>query len=370
MEINSHSISLSGPRLARHQAKLNEKQEAGKKQVTPQSDSQQEVDNTPADQVQKFVDSSDEMAALATQFRSRRELEAKKGLSESFERVLDEDVLPKVVQIMQVAQMDGVSPEELFRQAQQLFPDDSDLALVLREILRRKQMEEVVRKRLQALLKHVEEQAEPKKLKSGINCALKARLFGKALDLSPALLRASYRQFLENEGGEVDVYQNWISSYGYQRRALVLDFMEGALVTDMHAQDPSCSREEFNNLLGKLGQLKLLRSSDVLFIKRLLGSPVVCSINDSEPAWLLFMLSLFQDPLRIDELLLDVVGESVLLHRHAQRSSLLQVLYQACKSLPVVLFADPDDVTPLLNEFERLATVAHRLEQVERRRST
>ncbi|WP_233702175.1 type III secretion system gatekeeper subunit SctW [Iodobacter ciconiae] len=370
MDISSSSIRLAGLRSAKHDAKLERQTEAGKKQAAQQNAAPQEADNNPADQVQRFADFTDEMTALASQFRSRRELEAKKkGLGESFERVLDEDVLPKVAQIVEIAEVEK-SPEELFRQAQSLFPDESDLALVLREILRRKQMQEIVRKRLQALLTQLEEQTEPKRLKGGINCALKARLFGKTLELSPALLRASYRQFLEHDGGAADVYQDWISSYGYQRRALVLDFMEGALLSDMDAQDPSCSQLEFGNLLGRLGQLKLLRSSDVIFISRLLASPAVNNINDSESAWLLFMLSLFQEPQQIDRLLSDAVGESVLLHRHAQRSALLQVLYQACKALPVVLFSDPDDVTLLLNEFERLASVAYRLEQIERRRAS
>ncbi|MDI5811237.1 hypothetical protein MJM95_28225, partial [Salmonella enterica subsp. enterica serovar Anatum] len=42
-------------------------------------------------------------------------------------------------------------------------------------MLRRKDLEEIVRKKLESLLKHVEEQTDPKTLKAGINCALKAR---------------------------------------------------------------------------------------------------------------------------------------------------------------------------------------------------
>ncbi|KVT72969.1 YopN/LcrE/InvE/MxiC type III secretion system gatekeeper [Burkholderia ubonensis] len=360
-----------GLRSAKHQARQDAQRDVVRQRDAHQAEAQRADDASPAAEVERFVQSVDEMAAALTQFRNRRDYDKKLGhLADSFERVLDEEAQPKAQQIIQVAKAHGISVEELLRQARALFPDDSDLVLVLRELLRRRQMEEVVRKRLQALLKQVEDQAEPKSLKAGINCALKARLFGKALQLSPGLLRASYRQFLQSEAREVDVYSDWIGSYGYQRRATVLDFMEGALLADINSQDASCSRLEFGYLLGRLGQLKLLRSSDAVFVGGLLANENVCEFNGSEADWLLFLLSLLQSPQELDALLADVAGRSALLSRHNEHSILLQALYRACKALSPALFIDARWQDALLEELCHMANIAYEHEQIERRRDS
>ncbi|WP_337883751.1 YopN/LcrE/InvE/MxiC type III secretion system gatekeeper [Chromobacterium haemolyticum] len=369
MDISSRPPPVFGVRSPKHQAKLDAQRDAQRQGEARQAEAQQVEDTSPAAEVQRFAQSTDEMSAALTQFRNRRDYDKKLGhLADSFERVLDEEAQPKAQQILHVAKSHGVSAEELLRQARSLFPDDSDLVLVLRELLRRRQLDEVVRKRLQALLKQVEDQAEPKPLKAGINCALKARLFGKTLSLSPGLLRASYRQFLESEAAEVEIYADWVGSYGYQRRALVLDFIEGALLADIDSLDASCSRLEFGNLLGRLSQLKLLRSADALFVGRMLGNPQVCAFNPHEADWLLFLLSLLQQPQQLDGLLAETVGDTALLSRHSEHSSLLQALYQACKALPPQLFVDERWLDALQEEFRHLAAIAYRHELAERRR--
>ncbi|WP_175743704.1 YopN/LcrE/InvE/MxiC type III secretion system gatekeeper [Burkholderia ambifaria] len=360
-----------GLRSAKHQARQDAQRDVVRQGDAYQAEAQRANDANPAAEVQRFVQSTDEMAAALTQFRNRREYDKKLGhLVESFERVLDEEAQPKTHQIIQVAKAHGISVEELLRQARALFPDDSDLVLVLCELLRRRQMDEVVRKRLQALLKQVEDQAEPKSLKAGINCALKARLFGKVLQLSPGLLRASYRQFLQSEAREVDVYADWIGSYGYQRRATVLDFMEGALLADINSQDASCSRLEFGYLLGRLGQLKLLRSSDAVFVGGLMANEKVWEFNVSEADWLLFLLSLLQSPQELDALLADMAARSALLSRHGEHSILLQALYRACKALSPALFVDARWQDALLEELRHMANIAYEHERIERRRES
>ncbi|KVU23508.1 type III secretion system regulator InvE [Burkholderia ubonensis] len=364
-------MSTIGLRSAKHQARQDAQRDVVRKTDVFQAEAQRADDTNPAAEVQRFVQSTDEMAAALAQFHNRRDYDKKRGhLADSFERVLDEEAQPKAQQIVQVAKAHGISLAELLRHARALFSDDSDLVLVLRELLRRRQMEDVTRKRLQALLKQIEDQAEPKLLKAGINCALKARLFGKALQLSPGLLRASYRQFLQSEAREVDVYADWIGSYGYQRRATVLDFIEGALLTDIDSQDASCSRLEFGYLLGRLGQLKLLRSSDAVFVGGLLANEKVCEFNCNEADWLLFMLSVLQSPQELDTLLADVAGRSALLSRHSEHSILLQALYRACKALSPTLFVDARWQDALLEELRHMANIAYGHERIERRRES
>ncbi|MEO9382999.1 YopN/LcrE/InvE/MxiC type III secretion system gatekeeper [Chromobacterium phragmitis] len=371
VDFTPRTVFSIGLRSPKHQAKAEAQKDAQRQSEARHAEAQQADDASPAAEVQRFVQSTDEMSAVMTQFRNRRDFDKKLGaLADSFERVLDEDTLPKAQRILQVAKTHGVSAEELLRQARALFPDASDLVLVLRELLRRRQLDEVVRKRLQALLTQVEEEAEPKPLKAGINCALKARLFGKALNLSPGLLRASYRSFLESEAPEAEVYADWVASYGHQRRATVLDFMEGALLADIDSQDASCSRLEFGQLLGRLTQLKLLRSADGQFVGQLLANPLARRFNPEEADWLVLLLSLLQQPQEVDALLADTVGKEALLKRHADRSALLQALYQACKALPPRLFPEEVWQPALLEALRELAGIAYKHELIERRRES
>jgi type III secretion system YopN/LcrE/InvE/MxiC family regulator len=323
-------------------------------------------DLSPAAQLQSFIDASDNMSMLLGQFHRLSNLKKTADQSnDHFERVLDEDAHPKAQQVLKVAGLRNVSGEELLRQARSLFPDISDLIIVLRELLRRRQLDEIVRVRLQKALAQAESEAPPKALKAGINIALKARLFGAKLALSALLLRASYRQFLESDDHEVIIYEDWIASYGHERRALVMEFLESALVADMLAQDPSCSRIEFGNLLGKLNQLKLLRSSEALFIDSMLNDPVVRAHNNRETDWLVFMLGLMQAPRELDELLMATVGEEMFISSHATRSRLLQTIRLACKALPQDFFVEQEEIEPLWERFRQLAGVAYRQEMME-----
>jgi type III secretion system YopN/LcrE/InvE/MxiC family regulator len=325
-------------------------------------------DGVPASNVQRFVDNSDEMAAsLRSQFRRRSDFGSKfEGLAESFERVLDEDVIPKARQIQSLVKLAEHSIEWLLAQARELFPDDSDLVLVLRELLRAKVVVEATRQRLEALLQEVLAQSPPKRLKAGINSALKAKMFGKTLALRAALMRDTYRSFLESEGGAIESYEDWIALYGYQRRGLVLEFIEAALLTDIDAQDPSCSRDEFGQLLKKLGDLKRLRSADVMFIQRLLGDELVRKHNASEPDWLVFLLGLLQFPDEIEQLLLGLFGERLLLVEHGERAQLLQLLRLACLAQPLELFGEDEALQRVAAQFTRLTDLVFAHETIER----
>lgn len=327
-----------------------------------------EDDASPAASVQQFVENSDEMAAsLRSQFRRRGDFGNKfEGLAESFERVLEDDVVPKARQVMSLAKLGDRSIEWLLAQARGMFPDDSDLVLVLRELLRAKSMAEATRKRLETMLQEVLSQSPPKRLKAGINSALKAKMFGKALALRAALLRDTYRSFLESEGGAITSYEDWVAIYGYQHRSSVLEFIEASLLTDIDAQDPSCSREEFGQLLKKLGDLKRLRSVDALFIPRLLGDSLVRQHNASEPDWLVFLLGLLQFPDELEQLLLGIFGERLLLVEHTERAQLLQLLRLACLGLPLELFTDDEALQRVAEQFTRFADLVYAHETIER----
>ncbi|OPA97809.1 type III secretion system gatekeeper subunit SctW [Pseudomonas synxantha] len=327
-----------------------------------------ESDTSPAANLQQFVENSDEMAAsLRSQFRRRGDFGNKfEGLSDSFERVLDEDVVPKAKQVMSIAKLGDRSIEWLLAQTRGLFPDDSDLVLVLRELLRGKAMAETTRQRLETLLEQVLAQSPPKRLKAGINSALKAKMFGKALALNASLMRDTYRSFLESESSASESYEDWVAIYGYQHRSAVLEFIEAALLTDIDAQDPSCSRDEFGQLLKKLGELKRLRSVDSTFIKRLLDDELLCRHNGNEPDWLMFLLGLLQFPDELDQLLRDVLGDRLLLVEHTERAQLVQFLRLVCLALPEELFSSEGALLRVAEQFTRLGDVVYAHETIAR----
>jgi type III secretion system protein len=327
-------------------------------------------DSATAAVAQRLVQISDELSAALTQFRSRRLFELKSdALTDSFERVLEDDTVPKAHQVLSLARLAEKPVDWLLQMARSLFPDDSDLALVLRALLRRKSLEARTRQRLKTLLQAVVAQASPKRMNAGINAALKARMFGKSMAVRAGLLRETYRDFLESDDGPLSCYQDWIALYGPSQRQVVLAFIEAALLTDINAQDPSCSRAEFGQLLSRVNDLKCLRSADDLFIGALLGDAIVCQHNPHEADWLVFLFGVLTYPDELDQLLLAALGEGVLLSAHRERSTVLQTVRRFSLQLPLPLFADEDAPQRLATQFTRLADVAYAHECIDQRRS-
>ncbi|TWC57092.1 type III secretion protein W [Pseudomonas sp. SJZ080] len=350
------------------QARLNAEKAAEHPQSQATADTDLDESGTAA-VMQRFVQISDEMSAALAQFRGRRHFELKSDtLTDNFERVLDDDTVPKVRQILSLARLADNPVSWLLQMARKLFADDSDLALVLRELLRRKKLEKSTRQRLETLLQTVVAQASPKRMNAGINAALKARMFGKSMAVRAALLRETYRDFLESDEGPVSCYQDWIALYGPPQRTNVLAFIEAALLTDISAQDPSCSRTEFGQLLVRLNDLKRLRSADGLFIGGLLRDELICQHNPDESDWLVFLFGLLTWPDELDQLLLGVLGERVLLSLHRERSTLLQTVRRFSLQLPLQLFADEEAPLRLAQQFSLLADVAYAHECIEQRR--
>ena len=185
--------------------------------------------------------------------------------------------------------------------------------------------------------------------------------------MSPALMRESYRNFIESESHEVLIYQDWIISYGSEHRTIVVDFMESALISDIDALDPSCSNIEFGDLLGRIGQLKLLRSSDIAFVRTLLNTPLVKEINDVERDWVFFMLGLLQHAASFGDHFANLVRQQELLKR-SKLSRLLQLIYRACKKIPQELFFEHMDKENLEQELERMASETWQQENAELRK--
>lgn len=364
--MENNSISASRTSFFRKYSSRLSQQEIHQRNSAEQADNIPPEDLSPGAEVQRFIQSTDEMSAAMAQFRHRRDYEKKAdSLADSFERVLDDDALPKARQILQIIRSQSVSAEKLLSHIRAFFSDDSDLVLVLRELLKRYATGSVEGTRLSSVLQEAEAQAEPRQLNAGINCALKARLFGKALRLRPGLLRATYRQFIRSHDPESALYADWISSYGYQRRHVILDYVEEALLTDINSRVTSSSCSEFGYLLGRLSQIKRLRSADILFVRRLNNCLSGSHFTADEALWVLLMLALLQHPEDVDSVLTDTVGQKMTLLNARERSIFLQALYMACKKIPASLFDGEQNVV-LLERLQEITDIAYRHELTRR----
>ena len=366
MEISR--FPANSPIIHRHRAAARREEEArAANSHTQTHEVPPEDDLNPVAMLQRFINSTDEMSSAMAQFRNRRDLKKMDSDLDNFERVLEKDVLPKVQQVLKFAAAAGVT-SELLAQLRSMFPDDSDLILILRALLKRRQIEETSRKRLEQVLVDVERGAVPRRVKAGINCAIKARMFGKLLQRSPALLRESYRQFLDDEQGPTAAYTDWVLHYGFEHREQILNFIEAALANDVMAQDPSCDFVEFGNLLKKLVQVRMLRSAEIIFLANLLRHPLIRRCNEVEIEWLIFMLGILQAPEEIDQSLHEVLGQNLILCTHAERTTILQLIRDGFHNVPLELFPEIAAVHELLMRLDELSTLAHDLEVIERRR--
>ena len=180
-------------------------------------------------------------------------------------------------------------------------------------------------------------------------------------------MRESYRSFLESEDHEIEVYQDWVTTYGIERRSIVVNFMEDAILSDIDSADPSCSHVEFSYLLGRVGQIKMIRSCDALFIKNVLSDQAVREVNHDEGSWLFFMFGILRGPQDINELLTLTVGDYLRFVKRAEQAQFLQSVYTNCKKLPCEAFISLEERNNLLMYFETLINKALHNENIERR---
>ncbi|EFN1898679.1 YopN/LcrE/InvE/MxiC type III secretion system gatekeeper [Escherichia coli] len=299
----------------------------------------------PAGKEARFLQATDEMSAALTQFMKKKIYEEQlANFLDGEEYVLEDQPIEKTDKVMEALKAATTHDYEVYSFAKKLFPDESDLVVVLRAILRKKQISENVRLNAEALLKKVNQETTKKFINSGINSALKAKLFGQALSLNPKLLRASYRQFLMAEDDAVDTYVEWIGSYGYQNRMLVTKFIKETLFSDINALDASCSSLEFGMFLNKLSQLLSLQSAEALFLKTLMNNPIINKFISAEDYGIFFLISLIKFPETAEELLKNALVTLPADANYKDKTLLLKAIYSGCTNLPFSLFINNEQL--------------------------
>ncbi|AJY38915.1 type III secretion system gatekeeper subunit SctW [Burkholderia humptydooensis] len=321
-----------------------------------------------------------EAANAAAQFGRFRASERKGRRSDDLERILDTDADEKLDELAALlgrqSLPDGRATRgradlaALLRDARERFRDESDLLLALRELRRRRRLDgesvDVVERAIEELLAG----DGNKRIKAGINAALKAKVFGARMQLDPRRLRELYRQFLEFDGSYLVVYEDWIEQFGAGRRKRILDYVSAALSYDMQSHDPSCGcAAEFGPLLGTLHHARLLASADELFVGRLLDDALARDCGLTEARALATMLGGLQRPFSVADVLLRTLGDLLEPLAAERRSQLLQLALRAFAGVPIALYGDADARRAALGALEELigATYARERRQARAR---
>lgn len=314
----------------------------------------------------------DELSAYgAAAVLSRRQLGQFNNASAVFDNyeLLEDDPHSKIDTLWRVVQVSETEQFSRFlRELKTLFPDISDQVIVLRQMLRQKNISKTEQELIERALAEIEQGADPKHLQSGINVALKARLYGKALGLSPAVIRQSYRDFLESDQPEHEIYLQWVMLFGAARRQMMIDFMEKALMADMNATNPGCNKIEFGDLLGRLTQIKVIRSSDEKFIVSAAADRFLATFSLSDEQWLLFLLPLLGDGAQLYHQF-QQLGDGVIARQPAHiRVIAIQKLYRLVKALSVTIFSDHEQQQKLHQHFISLIEESYKQELAASRR--
>lgn len=323
----------------RHPVQTNVNKQASEAEThAPSSDKQTQRTN-----YDLTIEMLDNMSEVVAQSRRRSGIEKNApGSVDPFERILegDGDAEPKVERLMFVAQSNELSAQQFLVQARMMFPDDSDLILVLREIIRRRKLNNESTDVLEEVMQMVWAETNEKHTKAGMNVGIKASLFGKKFKVSSSALRNTYRDFLTSEDGELSQYEGWVEQYGTPHREMVSDFIETALIHDIQSHDPSCSREEFGMLLNHIVNFKKLRSADKSFMQVFFKSKP--KDLEKEADVLTCWFDCLQRPFKIkEEIEKDQLAEHMK-HVGLSKQELQQKMLRGVKLLDGELFFDPE----------------------------
>jgi type III secretion protein W len=270
------------------------------------------------------------------------------------DHVLDEDAPEKLVQFR--LQLNGLGTPQLATLRTlllQYFPDTSDAVAILRCLLAENELNELLRERLQQLHDGLLQGSDAQATCGGLNVALKARLNSPRLRASARQLRRSYRDFLAGQE-PLDSYELWIDLYGFDRRAMVVDFIEQALASDMYALDPSCSRVEFGELLSTVRQLTTLRSADQLLFKHCWHPQLMTALGVDRPQLLAALLAVVRDGGGLPALFSSVFAAARYTLSDTDKAVFAQGMWRFLKALPHGLWAEVDLQLGALTEVEQL----------------
>ncbi|WP_176091299.1 HrpJ domain-containing protein [Burkholderia ambifaria] len=222
-----------------------------------------------------LADMADDVAGMAAHFAAGRaarrsarlatEAPADTSFGEQTEE--EQDRTRQVGRIRTLLAQGGQSWETVYRLARALFPDPTDLALLLATLRDEVGLDHTLRAQIDATLATLLEEAGASgELRPALNTAGVVALYARRHRLSRQALRRAYGLFLSAQTDERSIYEHLIDTFGFERRGVALDFLEQAVAVDLSAQTPSRTHDEFTPLRALLARLRLLRSADALLV--------------------------------------------------------------------------------------------------------
>ncbi len=294
------------------------------------------------------MDMQDDMAAALSQFRRRltqQTRETRRNLSEGAkeaERAKQDGNAEPIERLTAISADVGYDPRRFLAAALRLYRDPAQLAAALAQLFRSDEPEVEER----AALKRAAAQAyalllageNGRSVRAGMNAGVAAKAFSQRLRLRAKALRKTYGDFLFSEQDTLHVYERLLDDFGAEVREEVVAFLEAALLADMGASDPSCSVVEFGNRLSELGQLRLLRCSDVAFSASLVQSGVLAADADDTPALARFFVRAIRFPALGKELYDTLLAQCLSLTMPDQAPAAVQTVLTAVSAIPSRVF--------------------------------
>ncbi|WP_282296404.1 type III secretion system gatekeeper subunit SctW [Stenotrophomonas sp. PS02289] len=272
------------------------------------------------------------------------------------DHVLDEKVHQKLSGFREL--LGGMrSPAQVMSLLKQLFPDPSDVLAVLRALLSDDELEamrELLEASLEQLLEEQAAQGQGAATRGGANVAVKARLAARGTQLSARALRQSYRDFLGNPRDCAGEYITWIEQYGFERRAVIVDFMEQAIAADMFSLDPSASLHEFGYLLGQVRKLAVLRSVDQLLVHDIERTGLLSRMATRADTVVVGLLDVVRGLQDWKGLFTGPLAAARVALATDQRVRLIQALRRAVKDLPDAIWAGPEARAAAIEQLEMM----------------
>ncbi|WP_175924622.1 type III secretion system gatekeeper subunit SctW [Burkholderia latens] len=344
-------------------------------------DQEESLDRVPSDEAERanveqaqLAAAEDDGAALLAEFGRFRSAERRTRRSDDFERMLDPEAGEKLDdlagELKHLAVSQTRSVAAVLREVMQRFQDPSDALLALRELRRRRSMENEPVELIEEAIGELMQGHQARAIKAGINVALKARAFGAQLRLDPRQLRQLYRQFLEFEESYLVVYELWIEEFGDAKRKRILEFIGAALKYDMQSLDPSCGcAAEFGPLLTMTGHLRALASADAIFVARLLDHVPDEAQLVSEGLAVRLMLAGLQRPHAIETVLTDMLGAVFRMLPDRRRTEIMQRISRAFGSIPLSLYEGLEERHAVIDTLRDLMDAFYADEQASVRRA-
>lgn len=241
----------------------------------------------------QLIEISDDMSMVATLFSQRfgQRLEKKANRGKNTLYIAEEGADKKLDKVMMLFRKSGRSLQELLQYLRKMFPDESDLVMVLRELLRKKKLGAQLDAGIENEINNLLEGENGKQIRAGINIALQAKAFAKLLSLDASTLRNLYRIYINLDLEPIYFFQMWIEEYDLKQCTIILNFLTQSLICDMQSLMPSCSKSsEFGYLLERVNKLRTLYSFIEMNVKTLEKKDLKNTITEKDLYQLIFMV--------------------------------------------------------------------------------